>query len=227
MIKIYGIADPQTQELRYVGKASGLLRRRLKGHHSWWVRAKKKQGLKPEIFEIETVPESDSWQEAERFWIAYFRGLGCRLTNGTPGGEGQSKGFKHAAEVKRRISQTMKGRPKSATTRALMSAAQRGLHQGPAWNKGRPHSDETKSRLRAAWARWKADPAKVVERVMKAQQNRHRGGWPKGVPRAPETVEKIRAAKTGKPLSLEHRKALSEAQKLRWQRWGRKKNVSA
>jgi len=52
-------------------------------------------GIRPEIFTIETV---DDWREGERFWIAYYRSIGCRLVNTTFGGDGlsgaNSKSFK-------------------------------------------------------------------------------------------------------------------------------------
>ena len=86
---IYGLIDPRNGELRYVGATTVSLRHRLYGHVDFpktksqtplakWLR--ELDGESPEIFEIEAV--DDSWgPEAERFYIQYFRYIGCRLTN--------------------------------------------------------------------------------------------------------------------------------------------------
>lgn len=94
---IYGLCDPLTQQLRYVGKSNNPAARlrehtrekslAVKTHKNHWVSSLVAAGLKPEIFVIEEIDRS-SWQEAEQFWIAYFRYLGASLTNGTEGGEG-------------------------------------------------------------------------------------------------------------------------------------------
>jgi len=93
---IYGLIDPLTQELRYVGKANDLKRRLIchirdakigNGHKDNWIKSLLAIGLRPEIFDIESVPYFD-WQDSERFWISYFRFVGCRLINSTDGGEG-------------------------------------------------------------------------------------------------------------------------------------------
>lgn len=96
---IYGLVDPRTQELRYVGKSTkGLLRprqhmtpaflRRDTGHKGNWIRQLQAEGLKPEIEVLETHESAEALPDAEQHFIAYFRSLGCRLTNHTDGGEG-------------------------------------------------------------------------------------------------------------------------------------------
>lgn len=115
---IYGLVDPRNGELRYVGKTSQDLAARLASHiserklryrRSRWVTSLHKSGMRPEIFEIETVPLSE-WQAAEQFWIAYFLALGCRLTNGTEGGDGNTGG-RHTDDTKARISASKRGVP--------------------------------------------------------------------------------------------------------------------
>lgn len=44
--------------------------------------------MRPDIFVIETVAPGACWREAERHAIAYFRSLGCSLTNNALGGDG-------------------------------------------------------------------------------------------------------------------------------------------
>lgn len=100
-VKIYGLVDPRTQQLRYVGKTS---KRRIKDrlfchlgharlagpkrHVLAWVSGLLSDGLRPEIFVIEEVPSGADWKEVEQFWIAYFRSIGADLCNRSIGGDG-------------------------------------------------------------------------------------------------------------------------------------------
>src|SRR3972149_6624196 len=94
---IYGLDDPSTQELRYIGKTRQSLRRRLQGHlrakeichRTSWINYLKTRDLKPGIFEIESVSEDDA-DNAEKFWISYFKFIGANLTNNTEGGGGMT-----------------------------------------------------------------------------------------------------------------------------------------
>jgi hypothetical protein len=45
-----------------------------------------RQGYVPYIELVQQVPLSEL-ERAEQYWIAYYRSIGCRLTNGTVGGE--------------------------------------------------------------------------------------------------------------------------------------------
>ena len=114
MAYIYGLVDPITNELRYVGYTANELEHRRNGH--WKERNRKKRSykrnwikmlyesydLKPEIFAIEEINPED-WTEAETFWIEYFRAIGCNLTNEALGGLGRIKGTKLTEEHKRKI----------------------------------------------------------------------------------------------------------------------------
>lgn len=107
---IYGLVDPSTHQLRYVGKSVLSPARRLsvhkwravregkKRHSMAWIASLLAAGCEPEAFTIEVVPENEDWVEREQFWIAYFRSLGCNLCNHTIGGEGQT-GYKQPAEM--------------------------------------------------------------------------------------------------------------------------------
>lgn len=110
---IYGLIDPRTQELRYVGKTVLPIDKRLRVHlwratktlhrsHSQaWIRSLSEDGFKPDIFTIEEVQPGDDWAEREQFWIAYFRSIGSCLCNHTIGGDG-SPGLKQSEESKRK-----------------------------------------------------------------------------------------------------------------------------
>ncbi len=92
MATIYGLIDPRTKELRYIGNTVSRLRQRFRLHiidavgkeaanpNAQWIRELNLRCLQPDCFEIETVPVAES-QEAEQFWIGYFSALGARLLN--------------------------------------------------------------------------------------------------------------------------------------------------
>ncbi len=93
---IYGLRDPYTQEIRYVGKSSSGLKRpkahftpsgrRARTYCARWLRSLKRQ---PDIVVLQVVALRDELANAERAWIAIGRAaLGNRLTNLTIGGEG-------------------------------------------------------------------------------------------------------------------------------------------
>lgn len=116
---VYGLIDPLTQELRYVGKSTcGLRRPKM---HFWpsnynkrryvynWIKGLIHQGLKPEIIILEEHHDQSALYEAEQWNIAYWRGLGCRLTNLSDGGPGWSG--PRSPETCSKISAALKGRP--------------------------------------------------------------------------------------------------------------------
>lgn len=134
-ILIYGLTDPETGDIRYVGKTKHSRRRMYshrwdgrnqRTHKSYWLRSLFRRGLEPGIVILEEVTE-DKWQEAEMRWIAHYRELGVDLTNSTQGGEGVTnptqavrdkignakRGQRHSEETKRRISEAKKGNPGS------------------------------------------------------------------------------------------------------------------
>lgn len=176
-VKIYGLMDPRTNEIRYVGKTAGSLVNRLRGHikdkgsnkHKVnWIKSVLSAGTTPEIFEIERV-DKDNWQEAEIFWIAYFKELGAKLTNATAGGDGLSS-ESWTPEMRQRVSIIQKDRPLTEEhvqallkanadpeVKARRSASQMGhevskearkkLRQA---NLGKTHSDESKAKMSLA-----------------------------------------------------------------------------
>jgi len=140
VVNIYGLIDPKTKELRYVGKTVEPLTERLRRHKYCtatgrsvnWIKSLKVIGLEPEIFLIERVSK-ESWVEKETFWIEYFRFIGSNLANLQPGGEGAPlgnqycKGFKHSKEFSRQLSERQKGIPKTLSQRKAMSKSRKGV----------------------------------------------------------------------------------------------------
>lgn len=122
---IYGLTEPNHGELRYIGKSVTGAAQRLSSHlcpssllgrthKEKWVKSLLKRGEKPEIFVIEACGSKEELNEAERHHIAYFRSIGCRLTNLTPGGDGQ--GVPCSPEKAAKISAATKGRRHTVLT---------------------------------------------------------------------------------------------------------------
>jgi hypothetical protein len=99
---IYILINPITNEIRYVGKANNV-KERFKNHKNrcrdtntykrHWINKLRLKGLYPELEVIDIVPISE-WHYWEKFWISYFKSIGCRLTNTTSGGDGSVCGNK-------------------------------------------------------------------------------------------------------------------------------------
>lgn len=102
---IYGLRDPVTQELKYVGQSSHGLDRpkrlRYGGHCGNWIRSLAKIDLRPVVVILEEISLEDCsivsrlLDEREIWWIAHAKEQGYRLTNLTEGGGG-SRGFKRS-----------------------------------------------------------------------------------------------------------------------------------
>jgi len=123
---IYSLNDPETGEVRYIGKCtsprkrlvlhlSGARTGKEKSHRACWIRSLLHRGLKPILTVIDEVPEQE-WRQWEVAYIQFFRDDGHRLTNSTLGGEGFNGGEYHpffgkrfTAEHKRKLSVAMSG----------------------------------------------------------------------------------------------------------------------
>ena len=149
---IYGLVDPFSGQIRYIGlSTTGLKRPRThlfpcnwkygRSYKERWVRGLFKRGAAPIIKIIQQwkVISFEELCNAETYWIGYFRGLGCRLTNITDGGEG-TIGYKFSTKSRLKMSLAKKGKSPSESARKNMALAQ----------KGRKHSEETKSKIAAS-----------------------------------------------------------------------------
>ena len=120
---VYGLCDPITDELRYIGKSSNGLSRpkrhitlieKPRTHKQRWINGLLRAGVAPEIVVLEVLANASELDEWERWWIAYWRFIGGRLTNATDGGDGWAVGDRNPMrnpEARERHRAAMKGRP--------------------------------------------------------------------------------------------------------------------
>ena len=134
-VVIYGIVDPISNQLRYVGQTSNFIKRKsshirtaLKGtnnsHLYNWLSSLFRSSINPEfiIFEECNIKDLD---DLEVFYIDYFKMIGCNLTNSCVGGNSR-RGFKMRESSKKIVSEKLKGN---------------------SWNKGKKLSKETKDKM--------------------------------------------------------------------------------
>lgn len=127
---IYGLLDPRTNEVRYVGKSTYGLERPKKhqrksilkrDHKSNWLRQLFDVGLTCLIVVLEELHDGQDINERETSWIAYGRSLGWNLTNLTIGGDGSS-GYRLSEEQKEKIGAAHRGKIVSPATRQKIGA---------------------------------------------------------------------------------------------------------
>lgn len=95
---IYGLRDPRTSEIRYVGKSARGTDRPMEHfppprvdvtYKAIWLRKLLTLGLAPEIVVLEVCDSREALSSREQWWIAIGRAaLGKRFTNATAGGDG-------------------------------------------------------------------------------------------------------------------------------------------
>ncbi len=197
---IYVLKDPVTGEVRYVGKADKPSKRfvqhlqlhpRHKDYRARWIRSLLKRGLKPQLEVVDEVPV-EYWQALEAAYVAFYKELGFRLVNSTPGGDGGA-GEDHPS-FGRKWTALERARHRAALTpevRAKLSAARF----------GKPMPPESIAKTAAA-NRGRQRPLSVRNAVSRAQR---------GKAKSPETREKLRLALLGRKLSVEMRAKLSVA----------------
>lgn len=104
---IYGLVDPITNDVKYIGKANNT-RKRLHTHltknnlvkctyKNNWINGLLNKKLKPELIIIDEVLQSE-WEFWEKYWISQFKTWGFKLTNLTDGGGGVYNNVKLGSE---------------------------------------------------------------------------------------------------------------------------------
>ena len=155
---VYGMFDPRSGHLRYIGQTTNL-RRRAGSHVSPssiksatpkndWIRELQRLGIAPEFCVLECVYVPEDLNEAESWNVAYYRSLGCELLNGTADGLASTRGLSHTSEAptRERGSQEKTGRRHSPETRAKIAASRLGT------KRSRATKDKMSASHRARWA---------------------------------------------------------------------------
>lgn len=187
---VYGLTDPRTGEIRYVGETVRAAAVRFSQHKTTaskqttppvnaWIRGLLNEGSAPTLIELEAFESVQDMHDGECFWIGYMRSLGANLLNISEGGSTRT-GYRHSAE-----------------TRARWSRERRGEKAG---NYGKRRTPEQKAMFSAITkARWQRTPHPML-----------------GTKRSPETIAKMAAGRKGRPISAEHKAALAAGSARRW-----------
>ncbi len=150
---LYGLEDPRTDALRYIGytgnpayrHAQHMTPAKLRGrcHRVNWLTELKTLGLWPVMVILAQRDDRTAIQIAEREAIARFRTEGHDLVNGTPGGDGGPTmlGRKHSAISIAKTAAANRGRKKTLEQRRALSDACMGR------NKGVPLSEEHRKKI--------------------------------------------------------------------------------
>lgn len=212
---IYGLCDPTTGQIRYVGKADDPNRRcgfhissarnpkssSYKTYTARWIRDLDSKGMKPYYVVLEWVPVSE-WEHWEKWWIDFFFGIGCRLVNTGEAGLGAARNWN-------------KGKPKTADQRKKMSEARKGKSYGP---RG-PFSPEAREAIRQGLLRAGVKPPPLAyENARKSVAGKP--AWNRGKKMSEETCRKLSAMRMGNTFTLgykqtEETKARMSAAQLR------------
>jgi len=185
---IYTLLEPDTKEVRYVGKAVDLYTRirnhykpsRLinKTHKNNWINKLLNNGKYFIVLVVEECESEESLNEAEIKWIKYYKDLGCDLTNGTSGGDGG----KMSPESIEKMRQSKIGKKLSEDHKLKISEG----------NKGRIVTEEVKEKLREARKKY------VVSDETKQKMSEAKKGktsWNKGKTPSLENKEKQKLAR--------------------------------
>ncbi len=184
MTGIYKITSPSQRvyigqsfqiEIRWAAYRNGYSQKQAKLHASFT-----KYGVDNHVFEVLCVLPSNTHQvildRHEQLYMDLYREAGYDLLNLRYAGSSGIHSSESLQKMKGKVGKWMTGRTLSAETIAKRTAKQRGLKRTeetkqrlassktgnknpqfgqPAWNRGRPHSEETRKNLRLAWARRK------------------------------------------------------------------------
>lgn len=154
---IYALHCPIAKTVRYIGKTNNpesrlmnhisAAKRERKDHYTArWIRKLVREGFKPTMEILETLPDSEPWEEYERFYIEHGEYFGWRLTNTNPGGEGGGyirpeekeewklkvrAGF--TAEVREHISKEVRAAINNPSTKAVQRENMRKRWEDPVY----------------------------------------------------------------------------------------------
>lgn len=147
MVFIYGLIDPFTFKVRYIGKTINLKQRlstqlneQSNTYRCHWIQSLLKKGKNPIQVVFQELGDGENWQVAEKRWIAIAKKYGLDLVNCTDGGDGVLgvsgegkermlatwKGRKHKPETLIKLSDRSKGRVKPEKAKDAVSQKMKG-----------------------------------------------------------------------------------------------------
>lgn len=214
-VYIYALIDPLDNQIRYIGKTVDMEARyrhhvysnhKPKTHKEKWIASLRANFLKPQYVILEECTE-ETWEEKEKYYIAYYKGLAnSKVTNLTAGGEGfvglvfteehkkklslAKVGRKLSPEHAKKFGKCQTGRKMPAHVRRILSLATKGILL----------TKEHKNKL--SIARRKRPPACAETRLKLSIAH-------KGKKRDPAVVAKISASKLGHCVNAETRAKIS------------------
>ena len=126
-VYIYGLVDSIKNELKYIGKSINPTSRYRKhiqdskkkiSYKDKWIFSLLQNNNKPELIIIDIV-ENENWVFWEKHYIAYYKFIGCKLTNISEGGDNPPNltGRKRTKDEIERISKSNLGKKRSYETR--------------------------------------------------------------------------------------------------------------
>ena len=140
---IYALIDPETDEIRYIGKSNNAQNRL--NHHirdrvkrkvpvSVWINDLMERGMRPRLVVLERVVD---WEEAEIRLIAVSRARGDRLLNVADGGIQPYCSTEQRRKNANKLNKQLKDNPLLAYVRYLKAQIGIGLRQGHLSNTAR------------------------------------------------------------------------------------------
>lgn len=173
---IYGLHDPETGELRYIGQTVATIVQRLRTHltpsqlkrHSYlarWLLGLVKRGLSPTWSQLATARDQAELDRLEIDFIARARADGVRLVNLSEGGGGRF-GYVPSAEEREKIRKSNLGKPHPK------------------------HTPEWREHMAQLMAGRRTNTPEHMAKLAEAKR---------GIPRTPEVKAKISEAKKGQP----------------------------
>lgn len=202
-------------------------------YRNCWIRSLLNRGVMPKMIILEEIND-ENWQEAERYYIAYFKYIGLKLCNDTNGGDG-TLGMKHSNETKEKMRHAKLGTTKTDISKDKVShqiikdnifeiielySAKYSLreiaqlfdanHQAVAYRLGRAGIVLREQYEVTERSKEKLQQANIGK-IQSEETKQKRSNLLNDRKRSPEICAKISASHMGKKLSEEHRRKLSIA----------------
>lgn len=223
---IYALYDPREPgNIRYIGMTCTSVSRP-QNHRCWagrgvsecktylskWVRKLSLEGVDYEVEVLQELCPGADWRKVglvEMAMIAAARRHGHKLTNATDGGEG-AKGVKATEVTKRAIAAANRRREWSESSRKKLSKSLKASPKMKAnWrsSRGKKVSEETRAKLSAHMTpERRAEVSKWIRESLTPERRRAISEFSRSMC-TPEHLEKMNAAKRGKPWSAKRRAA--------------------